>query len=208
MKSMFGVFAVLLLVTASPLLAQDRDMQITPWASQVDLQGENEFEDGLTSEFEDGTGMGLSFNRFFSRYFSVEGSVFSLRNEARLLIDEETPINLGRVKLTPITLGVQFHPLRQSRIDPYIGAGGAYVLTNNLSSSDLSAGGVGPIDLEDTPTYYLNAGIGVQILGGLGIVVDGRYIPVETESRSELTGVTQDLEFSPRILSVGLRLRF
>ena len=208
MKSMLKFVALAVFLIATPLLAQDRDMQITPWVSQVDLQGENEFEDGLTSEFEDGTGMGLSFNKFLSPFFSVEGSVFSLRNEARLVVDNQNSIGLGRVKLTPITLGVQFHPLRQSRIDPYIGAGGAYVLTNNLSSSDLSAGGVGPIELEDAPTYYLNAGLGVQILGGLGIVVDGRYMPVETKSRSEVTGVEQDLEFSPRVLSLGLRLRF
>jgi outer membrane protein len=200
--------ALFCFVIAAPLLAQNRDMQITAWASQVDLQGENEFEDGLATDFEDGTGMGLSVNRFFGPMFSGEVSVFSIRNEARLLIDGETPIGLGRVKLMPITVGVQFHPFRRSRIDPYVGAGGAYVLTNNLSSSDLSAGGVGPIELEDTPTYYLNAGIGLQIAGGLGVVVDGRYLPVETESRSEVTGVEQDLELSPRVLSIGLRFRF
>lgn len=207
MKSVWMV-ALVCVLFAAPMLAQDRDMQITAWASQAELQGENEFDDGLASDFDDGTAMGLSVNRFFGPYFSGEVSVFSIRNEARLLIGEETPIGIGRVKLTPITAGVQFHPFRRSRIDPYIGAGGAYVLTNNLSSSDLSAAGVGPIELEDKPTYYLNAGIGVQIAGGLGLVVDGRYIPFETESRSEITGVEQDLELSPQILSVGLRFRF
>jgi outer membrane protein W len=202
------VLAFFCFVVAAPLFAQDRDMQITGWASQAELQGENEFDDGLASDFDDGTAMGLSVNRFFGPYFSGEVSVFSIRNEARLLIGGETPIGLGRVKLTPITVGVQVHPFRRSRIDPYVGAGGAYVLTNNLSSSDLSAGGVGPIELEDKPTYYLNAGLGVQIAGGLGVVVDGRYMPFETESRSSVTGVEQDIELSPRILSVGLRFRF
>jgi outer membrane protein W len=105
-------------------------------------------------------------------------------------------------------IGAQLHLPEHSRFDPYIGAGAAYVLTNALSSPDLNAGGVGRVQLDDELGYYLNAGIGIRIAGGLGLVVDGRYIPYETTSRSEVTGIEQDLDFSPRLLSVGLRLRF
>ncbi|HVS32906.1 MAG TPA: OmpW family outer membrane protein [Thermoanaerobaculia bacterium] len=205
MKSAAFTLAILL---AAPLVAQERDMQITAWASQVEMQGEDSFPGGLTTDYDDGFAMGISINGFVRPYLSLEGSVFSSQTDAALLVDGVAPISLGKVSLTPILFGVQLHLPEHSRFDPYIGAGAAYVLARNLSSPDLLAGGSGRIELDDEIGYYLNAGIGVRIAGGLGLVVDGRYIPYETTSRSALTGIEQDLDFSPRLLSVGLRLRF
>ena len=44
MKSAAFTLAVLL---AAPLLAQERDMQITAYASRVEMQGEDDFDGGL-----------------------------------------------------------------------------------------------------------------------------------------------------------------
>lgn len=207
MKSAVATIALLLFVTGAPLLAQERDIQFTVWASQVEMQGENDF-DGFETDFDDGTAMGLSANWFVGRFVSVEGSVFNLRNDAALTIDPTLAIDLGTVRLTPFMLGAQVHLAGRSRIDPYIGGGAAYVVARDLFTPDLEAGGVGRIELDNQLTYYLNAGIGFQIAGGFGIVIDGRYIPFETDSRSTVTGVEQELELQPQILSLGLRLRF
>lgn len=207
MKFAVTAAALLLLFGAAPADAQEREIQFTVWGSQVELEGENDF-DGFVTEFEDGDGLGLSANWFLNRYLSVEGSVFNLRNDAGLLFDGTAAIDLGRVKLTPVMVGAQFHLAGRRRIDPYIGGGGAYVVAGDFFTPDLEAGGVGRIELENKLTYYLNAGIGLQIAGGFGIVIDGRWLPLETESRSAVTGVEQELDLSPRILSAGLRLRF
>ncbi len=200
------IFLSLLLCV--PLFAQDRKLQFTIWASQVDMQGDNEFESGFETDFDDGNALGASVNVPVNRWFSVEGSVFAIRSDAALNFEDAT-LDLGSLDLVPFTAGAQVHFLgSNSRFDPYVGAGGAYIVADDLSSSDLDTLGLGRIELDNDFTYYVNAGIGIHIAGGFGITVDGREIHYEPTSRSTATGVEQDLELSPRLLSVGLRLRF
>lgn len=202
------LFALVLLIAATPLLGQDPDMTITAWASRVEIEGQDNFGDGFATDFDADLSIGVSVNRFVTSWISVEAAAFSLRSEARLLVDGVEPIDLGNVSLMPVTFGAQLHLPRRPRFDPYVGAGAAYVAGSDLSSPDLQAGGVGRVDLDGKFTYYLNAGIGVRIASGFGIVIDGRYVPYEPKSRSSATGVAQDIDLSPRILSLGLRLQF
>jgi outer membrane protein W len=197
---------VVLLFVSAPLFAQDRNIHLTIWASQVDMEGDTDLGD-FEAEFDEGNALGVSANYGINRWFSVEGSVFGIRSDATLGF-EDASLDLGSVDLVPFTLGAQVHLLGDSRFDPYIGAGAAYVVADDLSSSDLDTLGLGRIELENQATYYLNAGVGIRIAGGFGITVDGRQIQYEPSSRSTTTGVEQDLDLSPRLLSVGLRLRF
>ena len=207
MKSAATVF--LLVFLAVPLVAQDRNIQLSVFASKTEMQGENDFGgSGFTTDFDDGAGLGASVNWFFNPHVSIEGAVFGLRSDAGLLFDGTAPVDLGTLNLTVFTAGAQFHVLGQRRIDPYIGAGGAYILSDDFFTTDLESAGVGRIELGNEVAYYLNAGLGFQISEGFGIVVDARYIPYETSSQSTVTGVEQDLEISPRIYSAGVRLRF
>ena len=208
MKSAATV-VLLLFAAAAPLAAQERPVTFTVWVSQTEFEGENDFGGtGFETEFDDGSALGLSANMFVAPMISVEASVFGLRSEAGLTFDQTATIALGDLDMTVFSLGAQFHPLGQRRFDPYIGAGGAYTTADDFASTDLLNAGVGRVELESGFGYYLNAGIGFQITPAFGLVVDARYMPFETESRSTVTGVTQDLEISPRILSAGLRLRF
>lgn len=200
---------LVLLVSAMPLLAQDRDMNIAVFASQADMQGENDFGtfNGRT-DFEEGVSMGISINRYFGRFLALEASVFNLRNDAALQLDESVAVDLGNVSLTPVMIGAQFHILGRRRIDPYVGAGAAYVLATDMNSPDLEAGGVGRIEVDDAFTYYIAAGLGVEIVGGLAVVAEARELQYEPATRSTVTGVERDLELSPRIYSLGVRFRF
>jgi outer membrane protein len=207
MKSAATV-ALLLLFSGVPLMAQEQNRRITVWVGQAEIQGENDFDSGFTTEFEEGLSYGLSANHFLNSHFSVEGSVFAIHSEAQLLLEGAPAVDLGNLSLTTGTLGVQFHFLGARRFDPYVGAGGAYTINGNFSSADLTAGGVGRIDLDNAFGYYLNVGVAVDITSGLGIVLDAREIQNEPGSRSSVTGVEEDLELSPRIYSAGLRFRF
>ncbi|HEY0370920.1 MAG TPA: OmpW family outer membrane protein, partial [Thermoanaerobaculia bacterium] len=180
-----------LLFVCVPLFAQDRNLQWTIWVSQVDMQGDSDLDGGFTADFDDGKALGLSANYGVNRWFSVEGSVFGIRSDATLGF-EDAALDLGSVDLVPFTLGAQFHPLGDSRFDPYIGAGAAYIVADDLSSSDLDTLGIGRIELENEATYYVNAGIGIRIAGGFGVTIDGRQIQYEPSSRSTATGVEQD----------------
>lgn len=203
-----AIGTALLLFAAAPLFAQDRNIHLNVFASQADMQGENEFESGFETEFDEGSGLGASANFGFGRLFAIEGAVFAIRSDAGLALGDQALFDLGKLNLTIFNAGVQFHPLGGSRFDPYIGAGAAYVLGDDFHTPDLDAVGIGRVEIENELTYYYGAGIGFRISEGFGIVVDGRYIPYEPSSRSAATGVEQDLEISPRIFSAGIRLRF
>jgi outer membrane protein W len=208
MRKTMKSFAVmtLLLLCAAPLAAQDRNIHLTVFVSQVDMEGENDL-DGFETEFDDGKALGAAVNLGVGRWFSVEAAAFGIRTEGVLTFDDVRIADLGNFNLTPLMLGVQFHPL-SGRFDPYVGAGGAYVIGDDFFTPDLDLAGVGRIELESEVTYYLNAGIAFQITEGFGLILDGRQIQYEPSSQSSVTGVEQDLDLSPRILSAGLRLRF
>jgi outer membrane protein W len=210
MRKSFVLVLFLLLCAAAPLAAQERDMQVTAWLGQVSIEGEDDFAEIFSTDFEDGRAYGVSVNRFFARLVSVEASAFAIGSDAHLDIEgaEDPVIDLGGVDLVAITVGAQLHPIRGKRVDPYVGAGAAYITASDLSSPDLTAGGQGQIELDSKVGYYLNAGIGIHIAGGLGVVIDGRYMPYKPDATSTATGVSQELDLTPTVLSVGLRLRF
>jgi outer membrane protein W len=197
---------VLVLFAAFPLAAQN-DMQITGYVSDVQIESEEEFGEIFQTDFDDGFAMGVSVNRFFNNFLALEASVFDLRNEATVAFDNQA-ISIGEVNLTPVMVGVQAHLAQRSRIDPYIGAGAAYVMARDLFSPELELAGMGRIELEDKITYYANAGLGIGIAGGFGVVIDGRWIPYKTDSTSTATGVAVEMDLTPLILSLGLRFQF
>jgi outer membrane protein W len=199
--------SVVLLFTALPLFAQqDRKMSISLFVSQVSMDGAD-LDDEFETEFEDGTGFGLAAYKPFNRFLGVEGAIFSLRNESRLLLQGAAPFELGRVDLVPITVGAQAHLTGGMRFDPYIGAGGAYVTASDLYSEDLDFVGIGRIDVESEFTYFLNAGIAFDFNDRFGIAIDGRYIPFEPSTQAA-AGEEVELDLSPTILSAALRFRF
>lgn len=205
------VIAITLLVAfaALPLAAQqDRAVDLTIFATSADVQGSTRFSDTFDTEFESGEGFGLSADIFMTKHFSTEIAAFAFSSDAALTIPDVAPLSLGSVDMTPVMAGVRFHLLGQSRFDPYIGVGAAYVMADDLESAELNAVGVGAIDLENELTYYVNAGLGFQITNWFGLVADGRYIPYEPSSKSAVTGVEEDLDLTTLLLSAGVRFRF
>jgi outer membrane protein W len=208
MKSAVTAIALLLLIAGTPLLAQERAAEFTIWGSWVDMQGSTRFDDDFSTEFDSGTGAGISTNIYWSPNFSTEIAVFRLRSDSRILFADFDRYEMGRADITPFTLGVQYHFAGQSRIDPYLGGGLAYVMADDLKHQDLDFLGIGTVELDDELTWYANAGIGFHITPGFALVLDGRYIPYKPTSTSTFTGLEEELEFTPLILSVGARFRW
>ena len=203
-----ALLLILLLAAATPLVAQERDLAISGWVSQANLDGQDDFAEDFGTEFEERAGYGMSVDWGFARMFALEGSVFFLRANADLILDDGvTLVDIGTVNLKPVSVGVQFRPL-QTRIFPYLGAGATYMVGGDLVSGELTTGGQGTIEMDNGVTYYGNAGIGFRILEGLSIVADGRYIPFETDTTSTVTGVTQEMDLTSTIYSLGLRFKF
>ena len=197
---------LVVLIAAAPLFAQDRNARISIFASRVSIEGD-ELDESFETEFEDGNGYGFAVALPFNRWIGVEASIFSLRNESRLLFEGEAPFELGRVDLVPVSLGVQAHLTGGSRFDPYVGAGASYVIANDLYSQDLDIVGIGRIEVDSEITYYVNAGLAFDFSDRFGVVVDGRMIQYEPSTQAA-AGEEVELDLSPTILSAGLRFRF
>jgi len=198
--------ALLLLTLTAPLLAQDRG-HVGVFVSRVDIDSAD-LEDGFETDFDSGNGFGFVADRAFNRILSAEVAVFSVRSEAGLLFEGAAPFDLGDLNLVPVMFGAQAHLAGRSRIDPYIGAGAAYVMANDLHSEDLDAVGLGRIEVDNELTYYASAGVAFELTRGLGIVVDGRWVHFEPSTQAAGTGEEEDVELSPLIISAGLRFRF
>jgi outer membrane protein len=205
MRSAATAFILLVLLAATPLAAQDRPVDWTLWVSSASF-GDSTLGE-FTAETDDGFGVGLSANFFMSDRFSAELAVFALKSDAEMRF-AGIPFDLGDVEIIPVTLGLQFHLVKDSRWDPYIGAGAAWVSARDLESDDLDNLGVGAIDIDTEFSWFAGAGIGYRFGNQVGLAIDVRYIDYEPASTSKVTGVSQDLEFSPLLISLGLRARF
>lgn len=206
MKSL-KIALLLVLVAALPSLAQ-APIDVNVFASWVDAQGDNLLDEGVETRFESGDGFGVSVNWFWGQRLSTELSASALTMDAGLDLDGEPLVDLGSVDLTPIALTLQFHVARDSVIDPYLGVGAAWVLADDLESTDLDLLEIGTIDVDDEITYVLNAGLGVRLTRGLGLYLDGKYIPFEPATRAVGDAEDVNLEITPMVFSAGLRLRF
>lgn len=206
MRSAKTAILLLFLLFTTPVLAQDRPVDWTLWGSMVDMQGDNDFGE-FSMKTDDGMGLGLSANFFISERLSAEIAIFSIHADADMTFDV-FEFELGRVELVPVTLGLQYHFAGQSRWDPYIGAGVAWVSGADLESDDLDLLGIGVVEIDDEVSFFGNAGLGYQFVDHVGLVVDLRYIQYEPTATSTATGVAQDFELSPFMASLGIRVRF
>lgn len=218
MKRMILIFAVVLMFAAVPVAAQTRSVDLIGFASWVDLSGDSSLEDAdgiedLDIEFDGDMGYGAAINVFIGSRLSAEFAASIVDTEVNVAPGGPiSPVFAGNLEMIPITGTLQFHLLPNSRIDPYVGAGLAYVLFDNVESEeDLDDVDVDEIEFEDDYGFVLNAGVDLGITDSIALNADAKYVPVESSARARFaTGVGQftDIEVNPLILSAGLRLRF
>ena len=135
MRSAATAFALLLLLAATPLMAQGHPVEWTLWGSMVNPQGSNDLGD-FSMETDSGVGAGLSANFFITDRLSTEVAVSWLSFDAEMSF-EDIELDMDAVELIPVTVGLQYHFVPESRWDPYVGAGVAWVSASDIQSADL-----------------------------------------------------------------------
>lgn len=217
MKRIVLFFAVLLMFAAAPAAAQSRSVDLIGYASWVDLSGDATLEDAdglddLDVDFEGDMGYGIGINVFLGNRLSAEfaGSVVNV--EVNAANGAVSPFLAGDLEMIPLTGTLQFHFAPNSRIDPYIGAGVAYVLFDEVEGGeDLENVDIDAIEFEDDYGFVANAGIDIGLTDMIALNADAKYVPVESSARARFAsgfGQFADIEVNPMILSAGLRLRF
>jgi outer membrane protein len=206
----------LTLVAAVPALAQNhRAFDLSAYAAWVDTSSEGTFDlndpnDPVGINFDPTIGYGVSANIFFGNHLSTEFAITRVENDVTFRRRAVNASGDG-VEMMPITGTLQWHFAPTGTIDPYIGAGAAYVLIDDVDRpSELNNLDFESIDFDDDIGLVLNAGLGIRLGERFGLYLDGKYVPLEASATARRTVGAQDTTFdiNPVILSAGLSLRF
>jgi outer membrane protein W len=214
-------FAVpfLVLFLSVPLFAQNRAFELLGYATWVDLSGDQVFRgpttvDDFRLNFNSDRGWGGGINVFWGNRISTEFAVAVVSPEATLTPGNTAipPFIVGDLEMIPITVTLQWHFAPGARINPYIGAGAAYVLFDQVDRvGDITGIGVRQIDFDDDVGFLANAGVTFNLGRNFGINLDAKYVPVRTSATAVfVTGPGQafDFDVNPLMLSAGIRLGF
>jgi len=201
-----------------PAAAADRFIDLTGYATWVDTNSEGTFNSANPNQpfdisFDGKLGYGAGINVFFGDRISFELAAAAVKQGVSFT-GRTRPANApgGNLNLVPITGVIQFHLLPNGTIDPYIGAGAAYVLFDDVDNpDDFGDLNVRRIDFKDDVGLAVNGGIAFAISPHLGINVDGKYVPLKSSATAVfVTGpdTTARVKINPVIFSAGLSLRF
>ncbi|MFN2442383.1 MAG: OmpW family protein [Thermoanaerobaculia bacterium] len=217
MKRTAIIFTTLFALAAMPAFAQSRSVDLTGWVTWVDPSGDDTFEgvedvDDLNLEFDTEQGFGIGINVFWSSRFSTEFAASISEPDLDLRFSEPgAPAIAGSLEMIPITAVLQFHLNPDGRFDPYIGAGAAWVLFDEVQSNQLREIDIDAIDFDDDFGFVVNAGMSIDITPTFAINLDAKYVPVESAARAVFAGVGSDpveIEINPLILAAGLQIQF
>ena len=206
--------AALALLVSFPLAAQQRFFDLNGFYVWADPQGGGELEDladPADIEFDSDTGYGGSVNFFIGDRLSIDigASVISPDTEIRRRAIGSPGGNV-EIAMIPVTAILQFHLIPNGVIDPYIGGGAAYVLFED--ADDIGIDDLDRLDLEDDVGFAVNAGVAIRLGNRFGIIVDGKYVPIEADATAVNLGETEAedtrIDISPIIISAGVQIRF
>lgn len=205
--------SLLVLVLAVPMSAQSRGFDLTANAVWLDPSSEGTFDSDPNNPFDvsfDSTvGYGVAANVFFGDRISTEFAISRVSNDVNF--DSGTFDDNATAEIMPITAILQFHFAPNGVIDPYIGAGAAYVLIDDVDRPDeLNNIDFERLDFNDDIGLALNAGLGIRLAHNFGLNLDAKYVPLESSATAVGTIGNQEVKFdmNPVIFSAGLSLRF
>ncbi len=203
MKQRWGLLLALALV-ALPLTAQSNDIGLWIAMSQV---GDTRSEEA-TINFDDGEGFGASYNHFWGNSLSTEISATALSHDGRIKLSGVTFTDLGSLDIVPVVATAQWHFARRGRVSPYVGAGVAYVMADDLESENLDAIGVGKVEVESQVTWAAQAGLNIALGSRFAIGIDAKYIPYTPDAAPPGDPDKLELDLNPVIFSAGFKLRW
>jgi outer membrane protein W len=210
------IVLILTVVAALPAFAADRSFELTGWAARVDTNSDGTFNSPAPNQpfninFDGKTGYGAGVNIFFGNRISLAVDAVEVRRKSTLKpipLITTASFSAGSSRMTTLSSVLQFHFIPSGTIDPYIGAGAAYVLFDNVNGrGNLN---VSSIDFKDDVGLALNGGIAFRITPHIALTADGKYVPLKSSAKAVYASgsTTAKVKVNPVIFSGGLTLRF
>jgi outer membrane protein len=198
--------AALILLLATPLLAQGRSIDVMGFVTYVDLSGGDVILGGGDSSsisFDTDQGYGVGINLFLTRRLSAEITIAEIKPDAR--VSSGSMLGGAQLDMIPITAVAQYHFNPEGKVDPYVGMGIAYLMFDEFSSRDPDLD-LGDVDIRNDYCAVFNAGLSFELGFGFALFGDVKYVPVENKITTRIGEQTIDL--NPLIVSAGVVIRF
>jgi outer membrane protein len=207
-------FIAIVALAAAPAFAAG-PFELEGWASWVNTNSSTAFNSSAPNQpfgisLHNKVGYGAGANIFWTDNFSTDFSLVEVRPSSRFVTTSNGTIVSGpSLRMTPITAIAQFHFSPKGAFDPYVGAGAAYVLFDNINGP--GSIGVNKINFKNDVGLALNAGLQFGLTRGFALVADGKYVPVHSSTTAVYTAGGQTVskfKINPAIFSAGLAFRF
>jgi outer membrane protein len=144
----------------------------------------------------------LGFTYFLSDNISVEAILGTTQHQIRAQ-GPGTDVAVHETWVLPPVVTLQYRPMPEARVSPYVGAGINYMLFYNGDDQNGFT-----VDLENGFGYALQAGADVAVSGPWTINVDVKKVWFETEATINGGALTSDVNLDPWVVSVGVGRKF
>jgi outer membrane protein len=157
---------------------------------------------GLNVDVGNSTMPTLGFTYFLTDNISVEAILGATQHEIRAQ-DGATDVAVHETWVLPPVVTLQYRPMPEARVSPYVGAGLNYMLF--FEGRDKNGF---TVDLEDGFGYALQAGADVAITGPWTLNVDVKKVWFDTTATINGGALTSDVNLDPLVVSVGFGRKF
>lgn len=183
---------------AAPAFAEAGDWQVRARAIGVIPDEDSSLTPALNASVDDAWMPELDFTYFFNDHFSAELILATTEHDV-----SASGTNLGSVWVLPPTLTLQYRPMPNSQLQPYVGAGVNYTIFYN---QDEPAG----INIEYDNSFglALQAGADFMLDEHWLVNVDVKKIWLSTDVNVNGGAVTGEVDLDPWVVGVGFGYRF
>jgi outer membrane protein len=157
---------------------------------------------GLNVDVGNSTMPTLGFTYFLTDNLSVEAILGATQHEIRAQ-GGATDVAVHETWVLPPVVTLQYRPMPEARVSPYVGAGLNYMLF--FEGQDKNGF---TVDLEDGFGYALQAGADVAITGPWTLNVDVKKVWFDTTATINGGALTSDVNLDPLVVSVGFGRKF
>ena len=144
----------------------------------------------------------LGFTYFLTDNISVEAILGATQHQIRAQ-GGGTDVAVHETWVLPPVVTLQYRPMPEARVSPYVGAGINYMLF--FEGEDQNGF---TVDLEDGFGYALQAGADVALTGPWTLNVDVKKVWFDTEATINGGALTSDVSLDPWVVSVGVGRKF
>ena len=144
----------------------------------------------------------LGFTYFLTDNISVEAILGATQHQIRAQ-GGGTDVAVHETWVLPPVVTLQYRPMPEARVSPYVGAGINYMLFFDGKDQNGFT-----VDLEDGFGYALQAGADIALTGPWTLNVDVKKVWFETEATINGGALTSDVNLDPWVVSVGFGRKF